>query len=772
MRSIINGMGKMVCLGVLTVLFVGCGGGGSSGGFTRVDPIRISMTSNETLLPVNSFGSPPGIGGPFTNTFTVRVEKPNGQLFPAPQVSIDLNAPEGNGALFRLDGEDEEDDNGNLIASRRLVYEDTTGVVTGHFHAGPVPGTVTLVASAADPNSGETVSATLELTVGTGASSGQPAFIGFSVPPNPLYITGQGQVDIKVFGIQVLDDGGLAVPNPGANNLRLELLPGRPNGGEELVAVDASGNTQRGITVNTRTINGVAEATLQAGTLPGTVRIAAIVDRDNNVDNGLQEAVTDVTTIPIGSGEIVSLSFTGPFPGAVQARANTLGIEGLFDNLVNGVYSRLITLMAVDQFGNPAPPGQPITLRLIDSPLSGYPNEGRGTFDIGGDDGNPEEGGFTFTTETSSLAGTQPNCLLFFGGISPEFIGSQAESRREFRPNQEGSRIVTGVTGNNLLSVNTVFNETPDTGFDVPYIVGCVPHFGNVANNPGGVNLQTDVNGIASTVMNYPITQLGRHFCLAAEANGGQVGALLCHWYLGVADGSTLQLIPPEDADLIVSPGETVNKTITLQLLDGNDPPSPLPGERIAVKVVITDPDKTDRIAAELAVDIAQARLDAARQALTNFVAANSGINFTNPVDPPGTPQDCLLNVLDDSDPPQPTGATEPNPNAVPECEIFSNLQQDIIDADKALQEAQQNLAEAIARDDAHEPTASVEPENPMTGANGLVTLTLTVSDLPPNGKVEFFISTLGPEVLAETVTVTVSPTQGDDGGGDGGTGG
>jgi hypothetical protein len=36
-------------------------------------------------------------------------------------------------------------------------------------------------------------------------------------------------------------------------------------------------------------------------------------------------AVTDVDTIPIGSGEIASLTFTGPYPGAVaQRRNNTL----------------------------------------------------------------------------------------------------------------------------------------------------------------------------------------------------------------------------------------------------------------------------------------------------------------------------------------------------------------------------------------------------------------------------------------------------------------
>lgn len=323
-----------MCLSVIVLLLASCGGGGGGGsddgGFTGSGKINVTMTPSTTLLPVNSFGAPPQIGGPFTSTFTVRVEKADGSLLGGAEISVDLIAPEGSGALVYLDGDSEhQDDDGNELLFRRLVFEDTSGIATGHFVAGATPGTVTLQASSADPNTGEVDSARIEITVGSGASTGQPALIGFQSVATPLYITGQGQVDVKLFDVQVLDDAGIPVPNSTANNVRLELLPGRPNGGERLTAVGINGDTQEGTIVNTRTLNGVAQATLQTGSLPGTVTIAAIADReDNDVDNGIQNAVTDITTFPISSGQIVSLSFTGPYPGAVAARQNTL-ISGL-----------------------------------------------------------------------------------------------------------------------------------------------------------------------------------------------------------------------------------------------------------------------------------------------------------------------------------------------------------------------------------------------------------------------------------------------------------
>lgn len=725
MRSKINGISKGFYLGLLAFFLAACGGGGgggggptTKGGFTGQGVVTVTITADKTTLAVNPTLQGPDPSGPFTNTFTVRVQRPDGTLFPASSITVDLTPSVAQGALYYLDGSsDHEDDNGNPLGFRRLVFDDTSGIVTGHFQAFATPGTVTLTASTTDPNTGQAISASINVTVGQGVSTGQPAQIFFQVDSSPLYITGQGQADVKAFQVFVLDDAGQPVPSAGANNLRLQLLAGRPNGGEKLTSVNAAGATQEGTTVNVATINGVAQVALHAGSLPGTVRVSATADRsDNNVDNGIQSSVTDVISIPIGSGEIVSLTFTGPFPGAVAQQANNL-ILGPNDTLTpNGVYSRLISVVAVDEFGNPPPAGQPITFSLIDSPATGYPTEGRGTFTISGTDGNPQEGGNSFRTQSSSLAGTRVNCLLVLEGQ---------------RPYQEGGRLVSGISGANLLSVYNAFNQTFDTGFTVPYTVGCAPHFGNVENSPGGVTAQTDASGVASTLINYPITQLGRNFKLVAEANGGKAGAVLSHWYLGVPDGSLLSLEPDS---FVVTPGGTSSQVVKLSLVDGATPPAPLPAELLDVRTVITDPDETAAAEAEAAAVGARAAAD----------------SFTPTVD------------CDDPDPDPPL-----TDNQQAECD----LDQELEDAAVA---AEADAAAARAKADVFTPVicvttdltvtsasaaACAEPPVLRTDGQGLAEVKLIVEDLPPNGSVEFFFTTVGPEIQADTVSVLAEPT-------------
>lgn len=56
---------------------------------------------------------------------------------------------------------------------------------------------------------------------------------------------------------------------------------------------------------------GAATLALHSGNLPGTVVISATAIRaDNNVDNGIQMAITNYAMVSIGTGEITSPSFT------------------------------------------------------------------------------------------------------------------------------------------------------------------------------------------------------------------------------------------------------------------------------------------------------------------------------------------------------------------------------------------------------------------------------------------------------------------------------
>ena len=734
MFSMIGGIFRLFGLLLLGVLLASCGGGGDGddGGFTP-ERINVTITADKTTLQTNLVGAVPSPSGPFTNTITVQVTR-SGSAYPAPSVAIDVVSGLSSGALFYLDGDSEhEDEDGNPLAFRRLTFEDTTGTVTGHFHSSGTPGTVVLRASAQDPSTQATVTADLIITVGPGVSTGRPAVVSLIVDSSPLYITGQGRQDVKRFQVWVGDDANQPVPNPTGNNLQLQLLPNRPNGGEKLVAISASGSTMEGAIVNTRTINGVAEVALHSGDKPGTVVIAALADRaDNNVDNGIQNSVTDLDTIPISSGEIASLTFTGPYPGAVLARANTL-VLGPDDSIdaTGAVYSRAITVLAVDEFGNPPPPGEFVTFRLMDGPMTGYPALGRGTFTIAGDDGNPREGQNTFTTPAggSSLAGATTNCQLVLEG----------------RAGQEGGWLINGQSQAHLLAVFNTFNAVPDTGFTVPYTIGCPPYTGNVANNLNGVVVQTDADGIASTIINYPRTQLGRCFKLTAEANGGQVGAVmgkeklgnmvagdLCtSWYLGIPTGATLTIIPASDQNLQIPVGGALTKALRIQLFDGATPPAPLPAERLSVQVVITDPDQAAVATAEAAVATAQAAVNAAQAAM-----AAAGCPAVAPAPPATEPAAC------------------------------AGLRAALVAAQTALAEANANLELAEARDALHDPTATFEPDPLITSVDGIAVMTITVADLytaastggAGDAQVQFFINTVGPEIRAATLTITVLP--------------
>ncbi|HRC73771.1 MAG TPA: hypothetical protein PK880_14750, partial [Candidatus Competibacter sp.] len=59
-----------------------------------------------------------------------------------------------------------------------------------------------------------------------------------------------------------------------------------------------------------------------------------------------------------------------------------------------------------------------------------------------------------------------------------------------------------------------------------------------------------------------------------------------------------------------------------------------------------------------------------------------------------------------------------------------------------------------------HTPTASVTPKTVVSGAGGFAKMVLNVSDLPTDGSVEFFFSTVGPEIRSQTLQITVQPPQ------------
>ena len=176
--------------------FTGSGGGG--GGFTGRPLITIEIAADKKVLPVNIANR---FSDAYLSTFYIQV-KQDGNLFPAPSVSVTIASGLNTGSLYYLDGkaEHEQCPSGATcpptatvpIAYRSLVFTDTTGIVSGHFLAGSTPGTVVVTATAQDPNTTQTVSASLAITVtggGGGITGGAPAAVTFVMDPTPVYIS-------------------------------------------------------------------------------------------------------------------------------------------------------------------------------------------------------------------------------------------------------------------------------------------------------------------------------------------------------------------------------------------------------------------------------------------------------------------------------------------------------------------------------------------------------------------------------------------------------
>jgi len=168
--SMIGGIFRLFGLLLLTVLLASCGGGGDGddGGFTP-ERINVTITADKASLPVNLIGASPNPAQPYTTTITARVTK-SGNLFPTKITITDSSADAGLGSLFKLD---------DLTQGFQQIVLEGTAVGQVYFHASSTPGTVTITASAQDPNTSQTVSASVNITV-----------VGESRPATSLAFTG------------------------------------------------------------------------------------------------------------------------------------------------------------------------------------------------------------------------------------------------------------------------------------------------------------------------------------------------------------------------------------------------------------------------------------------------------------------------------------------------------------------------------------------------------------------------------------------------------
>lgn len=416
MRSLINGLkGHIGFLLLAMLLMVGWGSGqvmaqgftnpgGGSGGFTGRPLITVELyvdnDQTSASVPVNLSGVGPNPSLPYTRTLTAVVRR-DGRLFPT-NIQLDLAPSLAQGALF---------DPADLTQGfRSLPLESTSGIATAFFHASSTPGEVTITASAQDPSTSQTVSASVKITV----------------------------VDEK-----------------------------RPP---------------------------------------------------------------------------AAITFTGPYVNAVIAGQSQFG--GAETPILNGSYSRVISVVVNDLNGNPTNPNTQINFYLVDGPIVGYPST-PGSFFVAGSNGDPFEGQFW-------LSALEPSGNFITKGVRPydRLVLDGRQTTQNPLPNNffhTGIWSVQNAVGETALTIipapqGRPFNTGDNNGFTVPYVVG------RAENGAVLSPAFTDLSGVASTTLTYPVERVGQTaIVVACVANTNVCGILnTCDrsgancksTYLGVTNGS------------------------------------------------------------------------------------------------------------------------------------------------------------------------------------------------------------------------------------------
>ncbi len=522
-------------------LLTACGGGGGTGGDTLTGggpEGKITLSVGQSKLPVQSGGFVQPVSAIYSTQVVAHLTLANGS--PAPtgtkvQFYTDSGYTDA-GALYPqpFETEDVKQPDGTTVKVPKAFWSYPVDAAGGNalmiFHAWNRPGTVTIRASWEDPSSKKTLVASTQIVVGSAIATGLPSTLAATLANAPVYVANQGLNDTGVIDIFVADPVGEPVGTPPAPNVKVELL--NPEIGATLMGVGGAA----GSIVNTTTINGKAQISLRSGTTAGVAKLRFTTDgADNNVENGIQTPVIDDLTFSIEDGRIASLAFTGAFSQAITANQVTIPLAP-GESFLNGTYLRVVSAIAIDSLGNPVKNAR-IDFSLIDSPIVNYPAQGGapvvgvGDFLIGGDKGDPSEGGNLFIAN-APLAGTRINDRLVIGANKQGAVSNfEQGSNRDLI----GSRIVSSVVDSNRLLVTEPFsaNGGSNAGATIPWVIGRA-QYGVI-----GASATTDEQGVATTFMTYPATRLNQKAILTARA-GNSRSILMEAYYAGIQANSTL----------------------------------------------------------------------------------------------------------------------------------------------------------------------------------------------------------------------------------------
>ncbi|MFK7955412.1 MAG: hypothetical protein AB8B96_04895 [Lysobacterales bacterium] len=483
---------------------------------------RITLTPNRLVIPARPPGVPIFFDSPYTAEVNLEFRLADGTIGAPDGGTMSIGISPLNIAAFSTLDDPSTDDVNEFFVLLGNGPVDLAANGKVFVHSFDSPGIVTVTASAFDGETQQTFDAEIQIEVVESGSDGRPANLSFGLPSTPQYVQGAGGTSAQTVQVSLTDGANEFVAEPGGanNNIFLEIFTETPDSGAVLRGTNGGGTAVEGTSIALATTGGIASVSLVSGTEPGLVRLRAVADAaDNNVSNGVQAAVVTETSLAISDGIPFSVTLT-------SIPINSLTVNPVDPSVVvfdddgfpvgpNATYSLRVNAIVTDRFGNP--PAQPVSLQagLIDAPISGFPTQGAGTFDLSGGDGDPFEGGTAFFAPTGQFrqagGGAGPgDTLILFG---KEVVGNA---------DHESARTVTQAIDNDDLTVDEPFNFNDtvggsiDSGAVIPYVIGRATT-GNIESS-----FVTDSNGVGSTLLNYPVSQLGRSAALYVQgANSG-----------------------------------------------------------------------------------------------------------------------------------------------------------------------------------------------------------------------------------------------------------
>ncbi len=547
---------------------------------------QLSASLPRTTLPVNKLNIPFFNGTPFMMEADLQFKDVFGN-FTNPDVNVDgisvvnVTITPANVLYFTP-----LDDLTTTDVNEFIAPEQISGAIqmnSGHGNlflwSRDIPGNATVTLSAVEAGSGRVLTTSFNIeVVDDGSNPGLPSSISLNNNGGALYINGSGGVTNKGINVTV-NSGNVPVLDPQVNNVKLSITTDGTNSGEKLTGTNVSGASVQGTSINVATTNGIANALVNSGSNANTIILTATVDRaDNNVDNGIQDGLSAPTTYIVSDGVLWALDLTVSSLDVLTVNGEITSDPGateLIYDFQDGTYSLLISAIGTDKGGNPALP-QTLQFGMLNSPITGYPNNGSGSFVISGNDGDPQEGGSSFSSFSggflTAAGGAQPgDTLVVFG---EESLGNE---------DLESAVTVSSVNSETNLTIVEKFNRNDATGtinndFGIlPYAVGRA-----VDGNIIATAVMNEV-GVASTRLNYPVSQLGRIGAIYVKGQGPVVSNVV----KSITDVSLITFPGVEGFNgqsrtLVASPSLIPgNSTVAVTVCLADSARNPLPGRYV-----------------------------------------------------------------------------------------------------------------------------------------------------------------------------------------------